>query len=216
MRKLCFFVILLLNTCYANAQAWKDFDYQTGDILFQDLDCGPLCDAIETVTPAWNGKHFSHAGIVYREGDAVFVIEAIGRDVHGTAIEDFLQRQRDENGNPKVVVGRLQQKYRKLNEAAVNFALAQNSVLYDDAFIYDNGKYYCTELLYDAYKTANGGKAFFKLKPMTYKDPANNKTFPAWTTYYADLGVKIPEGEPGCNPGSVATDKKIDIIKSFY
>ena len=31
-----------------------------GDLLFQDLNCGELCDAIETVTQGVDGKDFSH------------------------------------------------------------------------------------------------------------------------------------------------------------
>jgi hypothetical protein len=30
--------------------------------------------------------------------------------------------------------------------------------------------------------------------------------------YYKSLGVEIPEGLPGCNPGGISTSKKIKII----
>jgi hypothetical protein len=39
-----------------------------GDLLFQDLDSSPLCDAIELVTPGYNDANFSHIGlIVYKD-----------------------------------------------------------------------------------------------------------------------------------------------------
>lgn len=207
---------MLLGALYGSAQTWKDFDFKVGDIVFQDLDCGALCDAIETVTPASNGKHFSHAGIVFKAGQNTFVIEAIGKEVHSTPIEKFMKRQTDSTGNPKVVVGRLKKQYRHLNTEAVNFAIGQSGKPYDNVFLYGNDKYYCTELIYDAYKAANKETSFFSLFPMTYKNPATGQTFRAWVDYYAELRVEIPEGQPGCNPGSVATDPKIEIIRAFY
>lgn len=216
MKQVISFLLLIVYSCFANAQPWKDFRYQNGDLLFQDIDCGDLCDAIEAVTPALNGKHFSHTGIVYLEKDSVYIIEAIGENVHITPLQKFLQRQLDSAGHPKVVVGRLKPQYRALNKPAVQFALKQTGKPYDDVFIYSDDKYYCSELVYDAYKAANKGKPFFKLYPMTFKDPQSRHTFPAWTDYYKQLGVAIPEGAPGCNPGSIATSGKIDIIAIFY
>ncbi|MHC4724324.1 MAG: hypothetical protein ACYS9V_08765 [Planctomycetota bacterium] len=40
------------------------FEPKEGDLLFQDLDCGPLCDAIEKVTTGYQGSNFSHVGIL--------------------------------------------------------------------------------------------------------------------------------------------------------
>jgi hypothetical protein len=192
------------------------FSYQTGDLLFQDLDCGDLCDAIEKVTHGVNGKSFSHIGLVYVDGHSRFVIEAIGKDVHLTDVNEFVARSKDENGNPKILVGRLKNEFRKLNEDAIKFALGQLGTPYDDEFIYKNNKYYCSELIYDAYKKANHDKPFFELRPMTFKDPSTGHTFPAWIKYYKDLKAKIPQGQPGCNPAGISTSSKIEIVKSFF
>src|SRR6266496_3567918 len=194
------FIIILSFSVNTNGQTWKDFRFQSGDLLFQDLDCGDLCDAIEVVTPALNRKHFSHLGLVYIKGDSVYVVEAIGADVHLTFINSFFQRQLDDKDNPKIVVGRLKKRYQHLNHAALDFAVQQIGKPYDNAFIYENGKYYCSELIYDAYKAATGGHPFFKLNPMTFKDPKTRKNFPAWEAYYKNLKMDIPEGKPGCNP----------------
>ncbi len=210
------FAGLTLSSLFANAQAWKDFQYQTGDLLFQDLDCGELCDAIEAVTPGFDNKHFSHVGLVYVAGDSIYVVEASGKDVHVTSINIFLQKQLDSSGRPKVVVGRLNQNYQKLNNKAIAFALKQIGKPYDQEFIYDNGMYYCSELVYDAYMYANGGIPFFNLYPMTFADSHTGKTFPAWKRYYKQLGKKIPEGKQGCNPGSIAVNSNVLIVASFY
>ena len=78
-----------------------------GDLLFQDLDGSPLCDAIEAVTQGVEGARFSHVGIVTLGADgAPAVIEAYEK-VTITPLATFLARSRDEKGRPKVVVGRL-------------------------------------------------------------------------------------------------------------
>lgn len=207
---------LVFFSVTVQAQNWQNFDFQNGDLLFQDIDCGALCDAIETVTPSVNNKHFSHVGIVYKSADSVYIIEAMGKDVHLTSLSVFLNRQLDNRGNPKVVVGRLKEAYRRLNSLALGYALQQRGIPYDEEFIYDNGKYYCSELVYDAYKFANNGRAFFNLYPMTFKDPATDKTFGAWKDYYEKRSMKIPEGKPGCNPGSIALSANVAIVASFY
>jgi len=208
------FVFLFFS---ASAQStFPDFQYQTGDLVFQDLDCGDLCDAIEKITPAVKGKHFSHIGIVYVLQDSVYVIEAIGEKVHLTSLSQFLQRQTDSNGHPKVIVGRLKKEYKRLNGRAVGFALQQKDKPYDDEFEYDNGKYYCSELVYDAYKAANNNTAFFQLYPMTFKDPDTHKTMQVWKDYYKKLGKKIPEGRLGCNPGSIAMSDAVELVKTYY
>lgn len=200
-----------------NAQSsWQAFHFQTGDLLFQDLDCGPLCDAIEKVTHGADGRHFSHLGLVYKKQDSIYIIEAIGKDVHLTPLARFINRQQDAKGQPKIVVGRLKKQYAALHARAIRYALKQIGTPYDDPFLYDNGKYYCSELIYDAYKSANGGKPFFRMFPMTFKDPDTGTTFPAWTDYYKEIGEEIPEGKPGCNPGGISTDPKIEIVQAFY
>jgi hypothetical protein len=216
MKRVILFFACIIYAGMIHAQPWKDFRYRDGDLLFQDIDCGALCDAIEAVTPALGNKHFSHLGIVQIKHDGVYVIEAIGKNVHLTPLHDFLLRQHDSAGHPKVVVGRLKQAYRQLNGKAVTFALQQTGKPYDDVFAYNNGKYYCSELVYDAYKWANNGKPFFSLHPMTFKDPQTHRTFPAWNDYYKQLGAEIPEGQPGCNPGSIANSTQLEIVAVFY
>ncbi len=180
-----------------------------GDLLFQDLDCGPLCDAIEAVTDGVDGKDFSHCAMVIKVGDSLKVIEAIGVGVQLNSIDQFLQR----NGPSKVTVGRLKSEYRNLINPATEFALQQVGAPYDDPFLLDNGKWYCSELLYESFKSANQGEAFFQLEPMTFKDPNNNSFFSAWIEYYESISTEIPEGEPGLNPGSISRSEKIEIIR---
>ncbi len=214
--KVFFLIVCIVAALGVAGQPIQKFKFRNGDLLFQDLDCGGLCDAIEAVTTSAQGRHFSHLGLVIIKDDSVLVIEAIGKDVHTTSLQKFAHRQLNAAGNPKITVGRLKKRYLKLNDKALRFAMKQLHKPYDDPFLYNNGKYYCSELIYGAYKYANGGKPFFPLTPMTFNDPATGKPFPAWAAYYNALKISIPEGQPGCNPGSISTSDKIEIIASFY
>jgi len=175
----------------------RETTHHPGDVLFQDLDCGPLCDAIEAVTEGIGGRDFSHAGMIVRVGDSLAVVEAIGKDVHLTSLRDFHAR------SSKVWHGSVQPIHRTLAGRAADSALAMLGTPYDDAFLPDNGKLYCSELIARAYERANGSQVF-EQPPMTFKDPRTGIFFPAWEAYYTALGMRIPEGVEGCNPGGLS------------
>ncbi|GGB69158.1 hypothetical protein GCM10007424_06400 [Flavobacterium suaedae] len=198
------YILFLLISISASAQKMQ---LQDGDLIFQDMDCGPLCDAIEAVTEGYNGNDFSHMGMVYYKNDSIYILEAAGSAVRLTTLEKF-----SENTKKPMYVGRVKKKYKKLIPLAISFSLQQMGVPYDDEYVYDNGNYYCSELIYDAFMFANGGKPFFQLYPMTYKQPNTNEFFPAWVEYYKSIGATIPEGLPGCNPGGMSVSDKIEII----
>ena len=179
---------------------------KTGDILFQSMNCGPLCEAINEVTEGYQGKDFSHLGMVYIKNDSVFVIEAAGKAVKITSYETFKTYTTEE-----MFVGRLKRKYRKYITEAISFSLQQVGVPYDDEYLYNNGKYYCSELIYDAFLHAYK-KPLFDLYPMTFKSPKSNEYFEVWADYYENLKMEIPEGQLGCNPGGISTSDKLKII----
>tara|TARA_B110000116_G_scaffold214186_1_gene190564 strand:- start:194 stop:907 length:714 start_codon:yes stop_codon:yes gene_type:complete len=205
-----------------------EFQLEVGDILFQDLDSSPLCDAIELVTPGFKNGNFSHIGIVVETLDVLYinpdkicnkdnpenylrVLEAIPEKVTTTRIDTFLMRSSDNNNNPKVIVGRLKNEYKNTIPKAIEFANKQIGVDYDDVFILDNNKYYCSELIYEAFLK----DSIFRLNPMTFLDPKSGDTLQTWIDYYSDLGVEIPENKLGINPGIMSLSDKIEIIH-FY
>lgn len=183
-----------------------------GDILFQNLGCGDLCAAINAVTEGVDGKKFSHCGLVVQLGDSLCVIEAIGSAVQLTALRTFFARSGDTALMHNITVGRLKHEYANLIDGAVDYALHQLGVPYDSLFLMNNGSLYCSELIHEAFREANGGADFFTLKPMTFKMPSSTEFFPAWVDYYRAMGADIPEGEPGTNPGLISTSDKIQII----
>lgn len=210
MRYFLFFVLFLLCfTSNAGAQPFERVSLRTGDLIFQDIDCGPLCDAIEAVTQGFDGHKFSHIGLVYIKNDTCYVIEAMGSGVRLVTLESFKKRSAH-----KLYVARLKMQYRDMIPAAIKYALTSVGISYDDAFLYNNDKYYCSELIYDAFMKANHDKPFFKLEPMTFKEPGTRKFFPVWVTYYKKLGMPIPEGDPGINPGGISRSDKLVILNA--
>jgi Permuted papain-like amidase enzyme, YaeF/YiiX, C92 family len=201
MAKISWFLLLIPILLIAQKSKLK-----TGDLLFQKMNCGELCEAIHAVTEGYNGNDFSHLGLVYIQNDSVFVIEAAGNAVRKVTLEQF-----SKNTQNTMLIGRVKSKYKKIIPQVISFSNQQIGIPYDDDYLYDNGKYYCSELIYDAFLGAYS-KPFFELKPMTFKKPNSNDFFPAWVEYYKNIGIEIPEGKPGCNPGGISTSDKIKII----
>jgi hypothetical protein len=211
-----FSIILLIILVYGCGS--KEFTYNKGlmpgDLVFQDLNCGDLCDAIEKVTEGINGRDFSHCGIIVIENDSASVLEAIGKKVQVTRLHTFLDRSKDHHTNIKnCVFARIKNKDAFFKGKAVQYAVSKVGNPYDDIFLMDTTSWYCSEIIYAAFKHANNGQDFFKLYPMTYKDPATNQFFPAWVNYYKDLKHDIPEGLPGLNPGGISRDEKLEILE---
>lgn len=222
---LCFSFIIFYSVAHTqtenNSNAIHTFDHtkfelKAGDILFQDSDCGPFCESIEKVTFGINGAKLSHVGLVVpsQEGE-LFVIEAISKGVVLTPLDTFFMRSFDEDHNSKVIVGRLKQAYVHLIPEAIDFANTKLGLTYDEVFDITNDKYYCSELIYDAFTYANQNKPIFQLQKMTFIDPDTKDIFPIWKNYFDKLQVPIPEGKPGLNPGGISKSTYIDIVH-FY
>lgn len=178
-----------------------------GDIVFQDLDCGPMCDAIEAVTEGVHGKDYSHCAMIIQEGDSLKVIEAIGEGVVVTSWRDFVGR------SSKIQAARLKTMDDAGLQRAIRYAISLKGKLYDNTFLLNNDRYYCSELLYEAFKVANYGKEVFTLEPMTFKDPKTGSFYPVWVDYYSQLKCPIPEGKPGINPGVISRSVKLRLLK---
>jgi aspartate carbamoyltransferase regulatory subunit len=205
MKKYFYLLLTILISCT------KTFKLQEGDLLFQDLDSSPLCDAIELVTPGYNGANFSHIGLVVLENDTLKVLEAIPPKVMITNLYDFINRSFDKNRNPKVIVGRLKKKFTNSISNAVSYSKSKLDITYDEVFLINNETYYCSELIYEAFLN----DSIFELKPMTFLHPKTKDTLKVWKEYYSDLNTYIPEGNSGINPGIISLSNKIEIVH-FY
>jgi hypothetical protein len=205
--------ILLLFVFTSCATKKQENILLEGDLLFQDLNCGGLCDAIETVTQGIDGKKFSHCAMVVKQNDTLKIVEAIGGNVQISTLHHFFARSADTIIIKNITIARTTAMDKVGIAKASSFAVQQVGQPYDDEFIMNNGKWYCSELLYEAFKVANNQQEFFSLAPMTFKDPATKNYFPAWIDYYKALQKPIPEGQLGLNPGSISRSDKLTILK---
>src|SRR5574343_1323910 len=186
--------IIIFFSCLNSKAQTPPSNLKEGDLVFQDLDCGPLCDAIEAVTEGYQGRDFSHVALIVRIGDEYRAVEAIGSHVKSTSIDSLFLRCPNPN---KYLVMRLHKEYKHLIPAASRYAISTIGKAYDDRFIMNNDSLYCSELVFNAYH-------IFDLQPMTYKDPKTADYFPAWVDYYKSLNSFIPEGLMGINPGLIS------------
>jgi len=209
--QLFFICILGLTACHMEST----MEWQEGDILFQDGDCGDFCEAIRKVTAGYEGRDFSHNGILIKQNSEWYVLEAISAGVSQTPLDDFLNRHLDVNGNPKIIVGRLKPEYQQLIPDALAHATSLIGKPYDAHFDLTNDAYYCSELIHLSLLYANKDKPVFQIHPMTFKDPDTNEPFVIWVDYFEKLGTDIPENEPGLNPGGMSMDPAIDIVYDF-
>lgn len=173
-----------------------------GDILFQKLPCGSLCDAIIETTPCSDAHAFNHCGIFrYTNGKPV-VVEAIGGNVRETPLVVFTQR----DSAARLSVGRLADS--ALAGAAANKSRRYLGRPYDDAFLPGDSALYCSELVWESYQGPGG--PLFVLEPMTFR--SGGRTHPGWVDYYMKLGAAIPEGEPGINPCGIAGSDAVTMM----
>lgn len=211
------FKILAFSYCCTLAPSCKHSHHaeqlKEGDLLFQNLNCGDLCNAIEAVTEGVNGKDFSHCAVVINVNDTLKVIEAIGDKVQINSLNKFFARSDDTSTIQNISIGRVKHQFENLIPNAISNAKQLLGQPYDSDFLLDNGKWYCSELVYEIFKKANNQNDFFQLEPMTFKDPKTESFFSAWIKYYRELNKEIPEGKPGINPGLISRSNKIQIIK---
>lgn len=198
-------IYLLLSIVTSQLYSKNPFRFYNGDLIFQNVHCGPMCDAINEVTKGYKGRSFSHVGIVWVKRDSIFVIEAISKGVSVTPINDFLKRSHE------VVIGRIKRSSPAFLNNVIKESLKYLGKPYDDNFDINNDAYYCSELVYFAFKHANHNIPFFELHPMTYKSPKTKKCFPVWVDYFKALNIPIPEGKPGINPGGISRSEKLEM-----
>lgn len=205
-----YFLILLLSVLCYSVNSQQNYSYRNGDIFFQDINCGPFCDAINKVTFGYKEADFAHVGILIVDNNQWFVAEAVSKGVVLTHVDTFLNRSLDNNKKPKVMVGRL----KNINSFVLPTIASVKPFLnkqYDDIFDITNDKYYCSELIYELFKDSNGNKIFC-LAPMTFNDPDTKQLFPIWKSYFDSLKIDVPESKPGLNPGSISRSEMLEIF----
>lgn len=202
--KLNFSVLLIfamMSGCYSS----NKFQLSKGDLLFQgDASGSGLSGAISDVTQTDKKTRFAHVGIVTEADGEVLVLHA--DPVDGVCIEPLDSFMVDKDGARRPTEAyRLKKPFRKGIDQAIERGKTMIGKPYNFSYIVEDPGYYCSELIWWAFKP----DSVFSLNPMNFKDEKTGEYHPRWVDYYDDLGMDIPQGEPGCNPNGMAASEKL-------
>ncbi len=191
--------MMLCGMCLGYASA---IDLLEGDLLFSAPAQG---NAITAVTSGTDGLPIDHVGIVHYVGgkpDLAYVIEATGAGVVLTPVDTFLCR------NASVVGGRLTVPF----DVSLSMARALNYVgrPYDYYFDPGDSAIYCSELVQICYVDSQSHPVFSTI-PMSFHD-ASGRVTDYWRQHYNKVGLEVPEGAPGTNPGEMSRRPEITIL----
>lgn len=184
----------------------------TGDFVFSVV--GRNDNAISAVTEGYRGARVNHMGIVVQNSIGNFVLEAFPPEVRLTKIEVFTRRSKGAAGLPRLMFGRLDSDHQPLTVPAIRYGIGQRNTPYDQLYLTGEGALYCSELVVDMFKYANGGQPFFEEQPMRFRNPETGEAHQDWIDYYEYFGMAVPEGEPGSNPGAISLDERLEIYRT--
>ncbi len=181
-----------------------------GDLLFVTAKETGLSGAINNVTQKQEHASFDHIGIVEKNRDGVFVLHAAPKGgSQKQKVKEFIKDQADEG--QKVIVYRLKSPYQNTIPDAIQKAESMLGKPYNFNYILDESAYYCSDFIERAFRK----NQIFRLEPMTFVDPKTGTTNAFWQEFYQKKNLKVPEGEPGCNPNGMAASGKLERIKEL-
>lgn len=204
-----FSLFIMLSACQLQ-QKGNISKLKQGDLLFKDTQNNSLSSAIKEVTPSLDKYSFSHVGVAFQEDGEWKVLEAIPKaGVRITPLGAFLSPAKGEI--IKVVAGRLKKNYPFDFQKLITYGKSQLGKSYDKAFVWNEERFYCSELVFQMFANAGQQQAFAP-QPMTFKEKGTEQFHPTWVLYYQNLGVEIPEGALGINPNAMAKSKSVQLL----
>lgn len=200
------FVFFLLSSCKSS----QTLGLKNGDLLFVTAKEDGLSGAINNVTQKQKNASFDHIGILQKDETGVFVLHAAPKGgSQKQNLDQFLKDQAKDG--QKVVVYRLKPEFQKAIPEALVKANSMLGKPYNFNYILEENSYYCSDYIERSFRQNH----IFKLEPMTFVDPKTGKTNVFWEEFYTKKNLKVPEGEPGCNPNGLAASEKLQRIKEL-
>lgn len=206
----CSVVFVLLAMLQYCAPSSAEKSVKNGDLLFVTAKESGLSGAINNVTQKQKAASFDHIGIVEEVQHQFFVLHAAPKGgSQKQPLADFMKDQAADG--QKVVVYRLKPEYRNTISSAIQKAESMVGKPYNFNYILDENSYYCSDFIERAFRKDQ----IFKLEPMSFKDPKTGTTNAFWEEFYRKKNLKVPEGEPGCNPNGLAGSDKLERIRAL-
>ena len=173
------------------------YKYRSGDLLFCSRQNSDMEKAIGSST-----GEFTHVAIVEVDSTGkLWIIEATpSKGVQRILYSNW--RYRDFSAY------RLSMPF----DTAAVIARAKSFIgqPYDDSFLPDNGKMYCSELVYEVYLDATG-RHLFQSQPMNFRNK-RGKMPRYWKKHFRKLGIAIPEGVQGTNPTDLSKSELLENV----
>lgn len=209
MGRFLLYICMLFSAIACGREAFRP---RTGDLLFIAGGDTEMNGAIGAATGHGDGPDYTHVGIAVAGCGTDSVLEATtDGGVRMTALRDFLGRGATVGDRPAAAVMRL----RDTAGVAASVRRARKFLgqPYDYAYRPDNGRMYCSELVWESY-LAPDGRRLFPARPMNFRAP--DGTMPVfWTRLFARLGEPVPEGVPGTNPNDLARDTALVCVHRY-
>ena len=186
-------------------------DVKTGDLIFVGEGKGDFSKAIsESTGEEGDTVKFVHVGIIeVEENGEVYVIEASPEEgVREIALEKFIEEVPKVNDEPIIAIKRITKDY-PVSET-IERAKSHLGEPYDWWYLKDNGKMYCSELVYESYIDEDG-EYIFEAQPMNFRGPDGSMP-QFWIELFDELKEPIPEGKPGTNPNDMGKSKFLKDI----
>jgi hypothetical protein len=188
----CRIVFSLAALAFTPLQAAEEYQYQTGDVVFQSTS-GEQAKAVRAAT----GSRYTHCGVIFEQDGAFKVLEA-SQPVKITPLEEF--RQRSLPGTFEV--RRLKE---PLSPAAIEAGKAwgkqQVGLNYDPHFRWDDQTLYCSELVWKVFKKSGVELCPTKrFRDYELEAPEVKKVI---EKRYGSAD-KMPQDEPVVSPGDLA------------
>ena len=160
---------------------------KNGDLLFMSDESDFSKAIIETT------DNFSHVGIYF---DHMIYHASRKLGVAKQNLDDYLKEEKRE-----VFIFRYPQIDAEIiKERAERYLGCE----YNHSFYPDNGKFYCSQYIAEILP-------IFDIVPMKFGDDVKEIS-DYWKKYYEKLGVPVPVGQPGTNPGQLAKSEKLKYI----
>jgi len=202
-------IILLFSTflIILSCKTYNRFILENGDLLFVPAVDSGLSGAINNVTQTEKKTAYDHIGIVKKESQDIYVLHAAPKGgSQKQKLKSFLKEQT--RAGQKIDVYRLKSEFHSAIPNSVSKAETLIGKPYNFDYILNENSYYCSDFVERAFREYH----IFQLEPMTFIDPKTNRTNIFWEKFYSDKNLKVPEGEPGCNPNGLAASDKINKI----
>lgn len=199
---LLFCILILAAGCVQK----KDF-LRNGDLVFVGLplgyqaETGTVDEAIAAATGHEGVLNLIHVAIAEVDADSIWIIDAtIAHGVDRHPLEVFFKDFTLKDGTyPEFIIKRVKGVDVK---AAVERAKTFCGRGYDMYFLAENEELYCSELVQRSFLDAVGNQVF-ESEPMNFCAPDGTMP-PYWDWLFGQLGMEIPQGQPGTNPQRMA------------